>query len=211
LEEGGERVFIDYSARNVDFDQLNMYQKNHYRRYEFARSLVSAGDAVGDFACGTGYGSAMLAEKVGRVVGVDLNEKVIRSIRRRYVGIRNLEFRCADLLKLGFESTFDAIVSFETIEHLPEDQIPSLFAVFNRALKAGGCLILSTPYEQPDSEAAHRLGFHKTFRIREETITRWLQPARLRIQMTKYQNYKTHSVEDQLDLKEMIICVAEKI
>ncbi len=207
LDGNGERVDIFYKG-NTKFDELDIYQKSHCRRYEYAKSIISPGKVVGDFACGTGYGSVMLAEKSNRVIGVDIDEKVIKEIRVRYKNIQNIEFVHANLLDLKYQSLFDYIVSFETVEHLTEDDIPKLFRVFSRALKPGGTLIFSTPYMQERSPEAINMGFHSTFYIDEEKIKRWLSANGLAPEFFKYQNYQTHNIENHIDKKDFIICAA---
>jgi FkbM family methyltransferase len=207
LDGGGERVDIFYGA-NLVFDLLDMYQKSHYRRYEFAKSVISPGKIIGDFACGTGYGSIMLSENAQLVIGADIDKDVIEQIRRRYAGVKNTEFVCSNLLNLTYQSFFDCIVAFETIEHLREADIHRLFAIFARALKPGGMLIFSTPYKQPKSPEAVNMGFHQTFDIDEEKIGRWLSENGLVSEYFKYQNYQTHNVEDHLPQKDFIICLA---
>lgn len=210
LEDGGERVEIHYAPEGVAYDRLNVYEKNHYRRYEFACSMISPGAVVADWACGTGYGSVMLAQNASSVLGVDISDKVVRTIRRRYAGIKNLRFECSDLLALTCRDELDVIVSFETIEHLPPEDIPKLFDVFNTALKPGGLLVFSTPFKQPASDAALRLGFHRTFGIDEHTIAGWLARTDMRLVQLKYQNYATHDVNEQSSPREMVVGVARK-
>ena len=207
LDGGGERVDIFYGA-NLVFDLLDMYQKSHYRRYEFAKSVISPGKIIGDFACGTGYGSIMLSENAQLVIGADIDKDVIEQIRRRYAGVKNTEFVCSNLLNLTYQSFFDCIVAFETIEHIREADIPRLFAIFARALKPGGMLIFSTPYKQPKSPEAVNMGFHQTFDIDEEKIGRWLSENGLVSEYFKYQNYQTHNIEDRLSRKDFVICLA---
>ncbi len=206
LGDQGERVDIFYK-KNIQFDKLVMNQKNHYRRYEYAKSIISPGKIVGDFACGTGYGSVMLAEKSAQVIGADINEKVINQIKIRYKNVQNVEFVHTNILDLKYQSLFDYIVSFETIEHFKEDDIPKLFRVFSRALKPNGTLILSTPYMQERSVEAVNRGFHQTFYIDEAKIEQWLSANNLVSKFIKYQSRKRHIVEDLIDNKDFIICV----
>jgi len=210
LNDNGERVDIRYD-RNVDFDKLDLYQKSHYRRYEFASNLVPPGGTCGDFACGTGYGSVMLSEKCKKVIGADINSVVIKNIKSRYKTINNVEFHVADLLDLEYENSFESIISFETIEHFREHDIKSLLKVYHKALKPDGRLIFSTPYKQERSDAALKLGFHQTFWINEEIIDQWLKESNFKIEFSKYQNYQTHTIQDCLELKDFIICVAKKV
>lgn len=97
-----------------------------------------------DAACGEGYGSALLAEAAGSVEGVDISEAAIEHARQRYGDIQNLTFHAADCTSLPFaDDEFDRVVSFETLEHLEEQD--QLLAEFRRVLKPDGCLVLSSP------------------------------------------------------------------
>jgi O-methyltransferase len=209
LDGEGERVDIIYSG-NVIFDELDMYQKSHYRRYEFAKDIIPFGSCCGDFACGTGYGSVMIADKAAKVIGADINSTVIDAIKFRYHRISNVEFICKNLLDLEYEAFFDTIVSFETIEHLAENDIPRLLRIYYKALKPQGKIIFSVPYMQELSEAAMKLGFHLTFYIDEAKIKNWLKTAGFEIESFKYQNYETHTIQDELLKKDFIICIARK-
>jgi SAM-dependent methyltransferase len=208
LGGGGERVDFIYSE-DLAIDKLDIYQINHYRRYEFASKYVIKGDACGDFACGTGYGSAMLAQTAEKVTGADIDNKVIDVIKVRYGHLNNVEFLCMNLLDLNFRNKFDVIVSFETLEHFEENDIQNLLKLFAQGLKKNGKIIFSTPYMQEDDEAARNLGFHRTFYINETKIKSWLEHAGLECISFNYQNYKTHEIKSNLDKKDFIICVAQ--
>lgn len=210
LGGGGERVDFTYSGV-IDLKKLDMFQVNHFRRYEFACGLADNPGVCGDFACGTGYGSVMLAQKAEKVIGADINAEVIAAIKSRYADILNVEFLNKDLLALKFDSTFDTLVSFETIEHFTEENIVKLLGIFNRALKTGGTLIISTPFLQERNEAAIELGHHLTFYIDENKFLYWFSLTGFRVKYFKYQNYATHMIMDDLDHKDFIICVAEKL
>jgi len=205
----GERVDILYRGK-IDFDTLDMFQKSHYKRYEYAVEIINENDTCGDFACGTGYGSVMLSEKARKVTGADINAGVIKAIQKRYRSNKKVQFINADLLSISFNSEFDYIISFETIEHFTEENISRLLPAFSRALKPGGKIILSTPYMQEKSEAALKLGHHLTFYIDEKVITNWLSAAGFDVLSFKYQNYATHDIVDALEEKDFLICVAQK-
>lgn len=206
----GERVDIQLQ-KPFDFEKLDMYQKNHFRRYEFAKDIVNSGDVCGDFACGTGYGSVLISDKASKVVGADLDIEVITAIRDRYVNKTNVSFLNENLLNLKGENLFNSIISFETIEHFDETEINKLLKIFARSLKENGQLIFSTPYMQERSEAAMKLGFHLTFYIDEIKINRWLEESGFKLELITYQNYDTHHIQKDLEKKDFIICVARKI
>ncbi|MGK7346371.1 MAG: class I SAM-dependent methyltransferase [Candidatus Nitrospinota bacterium M3_3B_026] len=113
----------------------------HVERYRFALSRLRPGMKVLDMACGAGYGTMMLASRGVRAVGADYDERAVRTARALWgkpVFIR------ADALDLPFrDGAFDAVVSFETVEHTTEGE--RFLAEIHRALRPGGTLILSTP------------------------------------------------------------------
>ncbi|AZB31068.1 class I SAM-dependent methyltransferase [Chryseobacterium balustinum] len=209
LGDGGERVDFTYSD-NLDISKLDLYQQNHVQRYLFAEKIIQQGCDCGDFACGTGYGSAILSKKANSVLGIDLNEKVISEIKKRYQNIQNVSFENKNLLEIDFKNKFDTIVSFETIEHFTEENILKLISLYHKALKNKGQLIFSVPYMQEESENAKKLGFHLTFEINENKISNWLSEIGFTVEKNYYQNYKTHTIHENLDDKEFIICIAKK-
>jgi SAM-dependent methyltransferase len=113
-------------------------EDEHRRRYEWALHRVSG--RILDVACGTGYGTALLAD-AGAVTGLDRDGPTIEQARRR---VPTARFVLAEAPPVPFpDDAFDSIVSFETIEHVEEAQ---LFMIeLRRVLSPGGHLLLSTP------------------------------------------------------------------
>jgi O-antigen biosynthesis protein len=113
----------------------------HLARYLWACERAR-GDVL-DVACGTGYGTAMLlrASRVATVTAVDNHPDAVQSTRRQAPDARALS---ADVPPLPFpDSSFDTVVSMETIEHIPDDRV---FAQeLKRVLRPGGRVLLSTP------------------------------------------------------------------
>lgn len=209
LSENGERVDIDLCS-DVSYEKMDMYQKNHFQRYIFAKKFVKPRMNCGDFACGSGYGSALLAETASTVTGIDIKKHVVEKISDRYSSISNLKFVCQDLLKIDYDGVFDLIASFETVEHVKEHEVITLFKNFSKALKENGILIFSTPYLQKKSKEAIELGFHQTFDIDEQKIASWLSQTNFNLESYFYQNYKTHEITPTADPKVIVICIARK-
>ncbi len=120
----------------------------HKSRYQFASQFV-ADKTVIDIACGTGYGSALLADHGGarQVFGIDISADAVDYAMRRYQR-PNASFLVgsAESIPLG-DQTADVVVSFETIEHV-QDAV-AVIQEFSRALRPGGRLIISTPNQWP--------------------------------------------------------------
>lgn len=133
----------------------------HCHRYAFARRFV-AGRRVLDAACGEGYGAALLASVAQSVTGVDIEPRVVADAAARYGQRGNVVFEAASVTKLPLrDASVDAIVSFETIEHLAAADQPQMIAEFARVLAPGGILILSSPNRPQYSDArCYRNPFH---------------------------------------------------
>lgn len=209
LDNNGERVDIDYYHMN--YNKFDIYQQSHYQRYIYAKNLINKTDICADLACGTGYGSMMLAEKCANVVGVDKNTNVINIISKKYNVRDNVIFLSNNLLNLNYQNEFDSIISFETIEHFKEVEIPTIFSIFSKAIKHNGLLIFSTPYNQGRTDVAIKMGFHLTFNIVEESIQKWLNGSGFILETIKYQNYQNHEISETLEIKDFMICTAKKI
>jgi GT2 family glycosyltransferase/SAM-dependent methyltransferase len=115
----------------------------HFHRYLWATQLVR-GRRVLDLGSGEGFGSALLASSAAEVIGVDIDELAVEHSQLNYAGA-NLEFRLGSALDLSaFEDdSFDAVVSFEVIEHVREQD--AVLAEAERVLRDDGLLIMSTP------------------------------------------------------------------
>jgi SAM-dependent methyltransferase len=130
-DPGCERIDIteDGPADETEYE--------HRARYEWALSMVTG--PVLDIACGTGHGSALLAERF-EVTGVDKDPGAVERARSR----TKATFLQADVPPLPFEDNrFATVVSFETIEHIDDDS--GFVKELRRVLQPGGSLIVSTP------------------------------------------------------------------
>jgi SAM-dependent methyltransferase len=125
----GERLHEGASLFAVDMAR-------HHAAYELALRH-GHGARVLDMGCGSGYGSAHLAQAGARVVGVDRVEP--DDAHRRAAS-----FVLADLNAMPLrEQSFDLVVSFQVIEHLED---PSAYlAAIARLVRPGGLALLTTP------------------------------------------------------------------
>lgn len=120
----------------------HIIEAEHLARYAWASQFVG-GRKVLDAACGTAYGTAMLAAAgASEVVGVDVAEDVVE--RARASAPPATRFEIADLYHLPFANgEFDLVVCFEAIEHV--DDPGAALDELRRMLGPDGLLIVSTP------------------------------------------------------------------
>lgn len=154
----------DQDSERIDLES-DCYSKEskarHISRYQWAARKLKerffrAGRII-DFACGTGYGSAILSEAAHEVYGRDKDEKAIQIADQRYSSTL-VNFKVRDKIQrhLGDTTMFDAVVSIETIEHLEN---PGQFLQACKDLIIPyGMLIISTPLKSPDGRLRSR--FH---------------------------------------------------
>jgi len=152
---------LDFTGERFTPECVREIWYEHVHRYVFAESFVE-GKRVLDAACGEGYGARRLASKARQVVGVDLSEQAVAHASARYP-VPNLTFQQADCSQLPFPSGhFDCIVSFETLEHLENQQ--EMVKEFRRVLAPDGFLVISSPDKAVYTE---QLGNHNIFHRRE--------------------------------------------
>jgi 2-polyprenyl-3-methyl-5-hydroxy-6-metoxy-1,4-benzoquinol methylase len=156
---------LDFTGERFTPECIREIWYEHMHRYAFAAPLC-AGARVLDAACGEGYGSALLARRAAQVTGVDLSAQAVHHARERYGAISGLTFEEADCSALPFDDdSFDRIVSFETLEHLPgEETQEAMLAEFRRVLRPEGVLVISSPDKAIYSD---KHGNDNAFHLRE--------------------------------------------
>ncbi len=125
----------------------------HMARYAFAARLASDARVL-DIGCGTGYGTAELAQHARSATGIDVSTDAIAYARKHYP-LPHTTFLAASATNLPFPaSSFDLITAFEVIEHLPNWH--ELLIEARRLLGPNGTFLVSTPNKlyYADSRAA---------------------------------------------------------
>ncbi|HWR57942.1 MAG TPA: class I SAM-dependent methyltransferase [Thermodesulfovibrionales bacterium] len=139
---------------------------HHLIRYIWALEVINDLQPVGnilDIACGSGYGSYLIAKHFPdvQVVGSDYDCLAIKNAAKRYF-LPNLQYKIGDLTRweetLG-KTTFDCIVSFDTIEHVSHREIMMQSLVEH--LQKNGALLLSTPCGSPTTNLHPDWEHHK--------------------------------------------------
>ena len=163
MEFTGER-FIPEKLKASD----ETYQE-HMQRYQFACGYFK-GLKVLDVACGAGYGTRILSDEAKEVFGVDIDAEAVQYAQAHYQG-GNTHFEVMDSTQIKYpDQSFDAVVSFETIEHIPS---PDLFLKeVKRILKPGGLFIISTPNLETVCDGKD---VHVPFHVKEFTLKEMLE------------------------------------
>jgi 2-polyprenyl-3-methyl-5-hydroxy-6-metoxy-1,4-benzoquinol methylase len=140
----GERVIPDFPDENF---------QNHFKVYKFVRSFAAGRDVL-DVGCGTGYGTAHLAEVARSVVGIDISRQAIRWARKHYL---NVDFREMDAQNITLpDRSLDLIVSTENLEHLPDQRAHC--KELARLLRPDGLCFVASP--NPEMFVGQRNPYH---------------------------------------------------
>ena len=133
LNDSGERLLPTWEHISV---------AEHLHRYALAMSLAP-GRRVLDIASGEGYGSRLLGGVARNVLGVDRSAAAVAHAARKYGG-PSVRFLQADATRIPCrDAAFDLVVSFETIEHLLDQD--AMLAEIRRVLSPDGLLVMSSP------------------------------------------------------------------
>ena len=128
-------------------EQRNRAEKHmHFLRYRHAASLLQRNKHILDIACGYGYGSRELHDITGAAVdGIDISSEAVRYATDHYA-IKGITYRAGSITDIPAKDyTYDAIVSYETIEHVSYKDGVKALDELHRVLKPGGHLLISTP------------------------------------------------------------------
>ena len=116
----------------------------HRHRYNLLGEVVK-GKKVLDAACGSGYGTHIIAQNALSATGIDISEEAVEFCKENYKR-ENLCYKRMSVADMQFaDNEFDVVISFETIEHLPFELQKSFLKEITRVLKEDGVLIMSSP------------------------------------------------------------------
>ena len=111
------------------------------RLLDRALAACPRGATVLDAGCGTGVPVArVLIDRGCRVTGIDASAAMLAIASREVPEARLIH---GDLRGVMLEETFDAIVAWDSVFHIPRDEHAGVFDRFHRWLRPPGMLVLS--------------------------------------------------------------------
>lgn len=159
MKDTGERLIPKLHDRSIAYGE-------HLVRYKSVSQIVK-NKTVLDIACGTGYGTQIIANNAKKVIGIDLSEEAIAYAKKNYPH-KNVTYQQGDATNIPLpDKSVDVVVSLETIEHIPEPE--SFVKEVKRVLKPGGQFVVSTPNDDEFTEGniyhVHEFDFRELDRL----------------------------------------------
>ena len=170
--ETPEFFMPDLNLKLEDYIQMEDTQGiHHLGRYHWARQVIEKipNKSIIDIACGSGFGSYMLAGNFpsSQVVGVDYDQRAVDLANNNY-SLSNLKYAKGNMVTWKFEGgdwdgkplgEFDVITSFDTLEHILHREIALKNIITH--LNKGGHLIISTPCSRGETKLKPGWEHHK--------------------------------------------------
>lgn len=111
------------------------------RYLDILRDETPVGSKVLDLGCGSGDLASKLIASDYDVTGVDISQRQIELARD---AVPNATFMCSDMTILDFaDSSFDAVIAFYSIIHVPRAEQTGLISSISRWLRPGSLFIAS--------------------------------------------------------------------
>lgn len=123
-------------------DDISQHKEDQVLLDNFLKELPLK-PVICDMECGPAaqYGG-FIAYKCSEMHALDISDKNLELAAKKFP---NLKYHCMDMCNTQFKNnTFDAVISFYAIFHIPKEQTKLVFKEFKRILKPGGKLLVVT-------------------------------------------------------------------
>ena len=160
-----DEFLLNNKMERMDANRDDLFDRTrclfHLDRYRFACEYTED-KVVLDCAAGTGYGADLIFHlgRAAEVFGLEVDAQACEYAKTTY-GADKVHYQTGSILNIPFEDEkFDVFTSFETIEHIENEE--QQLSEVKRVLKKGGLYILSTPNDWQSN-------VHNPFHVRTYT------------------------------------------
>ena len=152
-----EKMSDFFEARLDGYDEHMM--KNIESADEFypftARQLPTKESClILDLGCGTGLEleEYFQLNPSAKVTGIDLSQGMLSALKKKFTD-KDITLVCNSYFDVPFgETLFDSAVSVESLHHFTKEEKVPLYTKLHRAIKDGGCFVLTDYFSLSDEE-----------------------------------------------------------
>jgi len=154
---GNQRQF-DVNARVLQPADLHLGARTAYSyltdpkhllfnlsRYKFVAKMLDGKANVLEVGCGDGFGSALVAQAVGKLTALDLDPRFISEIKGSHPYADKIEFAAHDMLAGPVAGRFEAAFSLDVLEHIERADEPTFLAHLVASLTEDAVCIIGMP------------------------------------------------------------------
>jgi ubiquinone/menaquinone biosynthesis C-methylase UbiE len=148
------------------------------------RVRADGGGPVADVGCGPGHVTAHLHGLGVDAFGIDLSPGMIEVARRDHPGLR---FEVGSMTDLHLpDASVTGLLAWWSLIHVPDDEVPTVFAHFHRVLRPGGPLQLGFHVGdisrlKTEGYGGHPMAVH-VHRRQPDEVASWLRDAGFEIE-----------------------------
>jgi len=130
-------------------------------RYKFCSKMLAGKSNVLEIGCGDGFGGALVAQKVQRLLCTDINAELIEDNKDRMSRFGNIDYLFHDFRAGPCDGDFDAAYCVDVIEHIFPKEEEEFLGNILKSLSDSGVFAIGTPnktaerYSSPYSREGH--------------------------------------------------------
>ena len=133
-----QNAYYEQADEDPFAEQQALMRERMARRAGVMRDFLKEGTSVLEIGPGGGQVAQWLMEQECRYLGCEISMELAKKL-----SVRNIPVVHGDFEKLDFAESYDLLLSFHTIEHIPRPELQLEKAL--SIAKPGGCFIIATP------------------------------------------------------------------
>ena len=114
-------------------------------RYKFAAKMLSGKNTVLEIGCGDGFGGAIVAQRVNKLICTDINKPLLEDNASRMGYFSNIKYHYHDFRDAPYPEKVDAIYLVDVIEHIFKKEEKQFLTNLTSSLNEKGVCLIGTP------------------------------------------------------------------
>lgn len=164
---------------------------------KLCKKFIPDGSKILEIGSGVGITTKYIQKSADSVVSIDISESNV-NVARLYANSPNTKFEVVNIIdepdKIKKYGTFDAVLLFDVIEHIPKESYKILFSLIESVLNSSGIVLIT--YPSPEYQDYLRENDKKALQIIDQNVA-FTDIADSTKLLPYYFNYKTIWTDNQ--------------